>query len=179
MYHRGRQPYRGPSRPPRSQIGHAGMGRGASPSTQAPIESADSTTDRALRLRLQSQIFLSQALEMENRMAQEELSDLRERVRRHNRLSGEHSVVVSPHPGQSRSLAERIDSAPQQTPSRVVVDNRGRVATAREDPSLPPTVAVRPVDIHPRFLPLGTHFQEGGDGRTNLFKTTGLARCDS
>ena len=167
MYHRGRQPYRGPSRPPRSQSGCAGIGRGVTPSTQPPIESAGSTTDQVLRLRLQSQVFLSRALELEKFMAQEELNDLRERVRRDNQPNEEHPVVVPPYPentGRSRSLAERIDSAPRQTPSYVIVDDHGRRVTIREDPSLPPTVVVHPVDIHPRFLPLGSHFQEGGTG---------------
>ena len=100
-------------------------------------------------------------------MAQEELNDLRERVRRDNQPNEEHPVVVPPYPentGRSRSLAERIDSAPRQTPSYVIVDDHGRRVTIREDPSLPPTVVVHPVDIHPRFLPLGSHFQEGGTG---------------
>ena len=119
---------------------------------------------------------------MENFRAQEEINDLRERVRHNNQLYGEHPVAVPPYPGntgQSRSLAERIDDAPRQTPLRIVTDNHGRVVTIRENSSLPPTVVVRPINIHPRFLPLGSHFQEGGDGRTIVLETTGLARGNS
>ena len=88
-------------------------------------------------------------------------------MRHNNQPYGEHPVAVPPYPGntgRSRSLAERIDDAPRQTPLRIVTDDHGRVVTIRENSSLPPTVVVRPVDIHPRFLPLGSHFQEGGTG---------------
>ena len=167
MYHRGRQPYRGPSRPPRNWSSHAGRGRGATPSTQNPFESADGTTDQVLRLRLQGQVFLGRALEMENLMYQGEINDLRERIAQCGQPNEGQSIAAPPHPGsttRSRSLAERIEGALQESPARTAGDNRGRTVMAREDVPLPPTVAVHPVDIHPRFLPLGNHFQEGGTG---------------
>ena len=167
MYHRGRQPYRGPSRPPRNWSSHAGRGRGATPSTQNPFESADGTTDQVLRLCLQGQVFLGRALEMENLMYQGEINDLRERIAQCGQLNEGQSIAVPPHPGSttwSRSLAERIKGALQESPTRTAGDNHGRTVMAREDIPLPPTVAVHPVDIHPRFLPLGNHFQEGGTG---------------
>lgn len=152
-------------RPPRNQHGCTRIGRGATPSIQLLIESVDSTTDQALRLHLQGQVLLSRALEMENSRAQEEINDLREQVRHDNQPNGEHPVVVPPYPGntgQPQSLAERIDSVPRQTPLCIVADDRGRTVTIRENSSLPPTVVVHPVNIHPCFLPLRSHFKKGG-----------------
>ena len=103
---------------------------------------------------------------MENSMYQGELNDLRERVRRDHQPVGGHPATTpsySDDASRHRSLAERIDGIPLLPPARIAPGDHGE-ATSREDPSLPPTVAVRPIDIHPRFLPLGTHFQEGGTG---------------
>ena len=97
-YHRSRQPYSRPSRPPSSQSGRVGMGRGAPPLAQPPLESTESTTDRILRLRLQSRVLISRALEMENYMFQGELSDLREQMRRDNQLVGEHPATAPLNP---------------------------------------------------------------------------------
>jgi hypothetical protein len=104
---------------------------------------------------------------MENLMFQGEINDLRERMRTHDRPDGGHTIAAPPHPSGAnrlRSLVDRIDGTQRRPPSRTATDDRSRVAINREDPSLPPTVVVCPIDIHPRFLPLGTHFQEGGMG---------------
>ncbi|KAF9781500.1 hypothetical protein BJ322DRAFT_1111423 [Thelephora terrestris] len=167
MYHRGRQPYRGPSRPPRSWSSRMGRGRGGTPFTQPAFESADSTTDQALRLRLQGQVLIGRALEMENLMFQGEINDLRERMAQYVQPDEGQPIAEPLHPGDSsrpRSLAERIEGAPRRSPTRAAGDNRGRTVIFREGVPLPPTVAVRPIDIHPRFLPLGNNFQEGGTG---------------
>ena len=143
------------------------MGRGEAPSVQPTIESTDSTIDQALRLRLQGQALISQALEMENLRFQKEINDLRERMRGNDQPNGDYPVAASPYSGttgRSRSLAERIDGASQLPSPRIAAYDRGRTFTSREDPALPPTVMVHPIDIHPRFLPLGSHFQEGGTG---------------
>lgn len=100
-------------------------------------------------------------------MYQGEINDLRERIAQCGQPNEGQSIAAPPHPGsttRSRSLAERIEGALQESPARTAGDNRGRTVMAREDVPLPPTVAVHPVDIHPRFLPLGNHFQEGGTG---------------
>ena len=161
MSYHGRPSQCGFYRTPRDRNGFPG--RGATPFTQPLLESADSTNDQVLRLRLQSQVLLGRALEMENRRFQEEITNLRECMRNNNQPDG----GVTPHPNgthRSRSLADRIDGGQHQSPPHVVSNDRGRATITREDPSLPPTVVVRPVDIHPRFLPLGSHFQEGGTG---------------
>ena len=149
-------------RPPHSQQGLAKMeGR-----IHSSTGSADSTINHTLRLCLQGQV-LGNTLEMENFRFQGELNDLRERMHRDHQPDGEHPVAAPLSPGntgQSRSLAERIDGLPWQPPTHISANDRGRTITVRRDSSLPPTVVVHPINFHSRFLPLGTHFQEGGMG---------------
>ena len=131
------------------------------------LDSAEGTSDQVLRLRLEGQVLFSRALEMENFMFQGELNRLRERLRINNPPTGDQLVDPTPYPGgahRTRPLADRIDRTERQPPSHTTTDDRGRAVAAREDRSLPPTVVIQPVDIHLRFLPLGTHFQEGGMG---------------
>ena len=52
----------------------------------------------------------------------------------------------------------------QLGPPQRIVTERGRGFPAQASPARPPTVSVQPVGIHPRFLPLGNNFQEGGTG---------------
>ena len=140
-----------------------GLGGGANPSwtyTHLVPGGADSTAE-VLRLRLQGQELLTRALEVENATLHSEVNRLRECIQARNSLVRDQ---LDRHPPRQRPLSERIDPAgPQPLPNRVV-SGRGRPFTPRTGPPLPPTVAVRPLDIHPRFLPLGENFQEGGTG---------------
>lgn len=93
---------------------------------------------------------------MENLMLQGEVRYLRER------FQGQ-----PPDPrriSRSRPLADRIGWERRQSLPRMAVDHRGGATAARTEAIRPPTVTVSPVDIHPRFLPLGDHFQAGGTG---------------
>ena len=96
-----------------------------------------------LRLRLRGQAFLSRALELENQLLR--------------RAGG-------PDLGGRRPLANRIDWSSHQPPAHTVVHGRGEVVIAEPGLVLPPVVVVQPVGVHPRFLPLGANFQEGGTG---------------
>ena len=125
-----------------------------------PASGAGNTVE-VLNLRLQGQILLGRALEVENQQYRDELHRLQERVQTQ-------SPPVAAQPSQAltnrRSLAERIDGAERQAPPHAVTHGRVSAFGARLQASLPPAVVVRPVDIHPRFLPLGDNFQEGGTG---------------
>ena len=100
-------------------------------------------------------------------MYQGEINDLRERIRTQDHLGGGHPTAAPPHPSnapRSQPLADQVDRVQHQAPSHLAINDLSRAVTIRGDPSIPPTVVVHPIDIHPRFLPLGSHFQEGGTG---------------
>ena len=122
--------------------------------------SADGTAE-VLRLRLQAQELLNRALEVENTTLRGEVDRLRERAQARDLLVGNQ---LHQRPVERCPLVERIDLAGRYPPPGRTVGGRGRMLPARAGPSLLPTVAVRPVDVHPRFLPLGENFQEGGTG---------------
>ena len=122
----------------------------------------DNIKDQAIRLRLQSQIYLNRALEMENSLVREELNHLRGRFRAQT-PPAEDWIAIGVRPtGHGRPLADRIDSGDHQPPPHHL--DRDRAVTFGRQQPRPPTVTVQPTGIHPRFLPLGTHFQEGGTG---------------
>ena len=140
----------------------SGLEGGANPfttRTSSSPGSAGSATE-VLRLRLQAQELLTRALEVENSTLRGEVVRLQGRIQARDPPIGDRFVRRQP---EQRPLAERIDLAVPQPPPVRIVSGRGR-AFPRAGPPLPPTVAVRPVDIHPRFLPLGENFQEGGTG---------------
>jgi len=122
-----------------------------------PPGSMDNATE-VLHLRLQGQLLLSRALEMENLLYRDEVNRLQDRVHGRVPLVGNRSDLAP-----QRSLTERIDWAEHSPPPRGT-DGRERSRAVRAGTALPPTVTVQPVDVHPRFLPLGTNFQEGGTG---------------
>jgi len=142
---------------------NASTGWGANPPTTFTHTSLGSTdgTAEVLRLRLQGQELLTRALEVENTALRGEVDRLRECIRIRGPLVGSQ---LDRHPVGQRSLAERIDWTEQHSPPNRMVGGRGRVFNPRPVPLLHPTVAVQPLDIHPRFLPLGENFQEGGTG---------------
>jgi len=162
--------HRGRPRPPRTQPNSDDLNGGANPyrgRNHPPAGRTDSPTDQILRLRLESQGLLSRALEMENSMLLGEIRHLRERARSNASPGAGRPQDQPPDLGRSpqpQSLAERIDWVRNQPPPHAVVDHRSGMVTFRTDATRPPTVDVRPVGIHPRFLPLGDHFQEGGTG---------------
>ena len=121
-------------------------------------DGADDTAE-ILHLRLQGQVLLGRALEMENSLFRDEVNRLREQVHFRGPPVG---TLTSRTSFGRRPLAERIDWAERQAPPPYTFGGRER--GPRVDPLLPPTVTIRPVDIHPRFLPLGNNFQEGGTG---------------
>ena len=124
------------------------------------IGNADSTAE-ILRLRLQGQTLLGRALEMENTRLREENGRLVERFWRQTLPGGTHMDQAS---YGRRPLAERIDSAGRSDLPHYVVNEHSPAPPAQVNPLRPPTVTVQPVGIHPRFLPLGKNFQEGGTG---------------
>ena len=151
---------RGRLRPYDSRNDTRGLEGGANPfsgQTFTPAGSAGSAAE-VLNLRLQGQILLSRALEMENRQYRDKIYHLQERVHAQGP-----PIVTQPNqaPTSQRPLAEQIE---QRAPPQVIVHERDPAFTARVRALLPPAVVVQPVDIHPRFLPLGDNFQEGGTG---------------
>lgn len=170
LHYRGRGTYRGRSGTPRNRSEHSFGEGSATPfqddSGHPDTGGAEATTDKILRLRLEGQVLISQALEMENRMMQDELAQLQEQS--HARRPAEDWVTFEiprlSHTEPARPLAERIDWTQSRPPPHCVTNTQGRVITIRQDRSTPPTVITQPDDIHPHFLPLGTRFQEGGTG---------------
>lgn len=126
---------------------------------QASLGSADGAAE-VLRLCLEGQLWLSRALEVENQLFRDEVDRLRG-SRTRTPLVGDRIDSV---PLRQRSLAERLGGAERWLSLYSTVDGRGQARLAGASAALPPTVAILPVDIHPRFLPLGNHFQRGGTG---------------
>lgn len=126
-----------------------------------PTSGADDAAD-VLRLRLQAQVLVSRALEVENSTFRREVARLQAQVRARgpppvgDRFGG----AV----GARRPLTERL--GPQLSPRhRGVTDGRGgAVATGHVTPSVPLAVVVDPAGFHSRFLPLAAGFQPGGAG---------------
>ena len=161
MSYRGRPSQRGFYRTPRDRNGFPG--RGATPFTQPLLESADSTNDQVLRLRLQSQVLLGRALEMENRRFQEEITNLRECMRNNNQPDG----GVTPHPNgthRSRSLADRIDGGQHQSPRTSCRTTAAeRQSLGKIHPSHPQSWSAQWTFTHDSSLS-GPIFKRGGRG---------------
>ena len=156
MYQRGR------SGPRDTPLDFGGFEGGANPFGRDDFLTG--STDGAaevLRLRLQGQILLSRALELENRLFREEVGRLRERTSSQGPLAGARPDGVA---AGRQPLMERIDFSGRRPPARPAIDGRGGGFPVRVVATRPPTVVAQPVGIHARFLPLGSNFQEGGTG---------------
>jgi hypothetical protein len=139
-----------------------GVGGGANPFDHDDLltGSADGAAE-VLRLCLQGQVLLGRALELENRLFREEVGCLWERTSSQGLLAGARRDEGA---AGRQPLVERIDFTGRRPPARPAFDSRysgvpNRVTTTRSI-----TVAVQPVGVHSRFLPLGSNFQEGGMG---------------
>jgi len=142
---------------------NAGLGGGVNPSLTRTLSSPGSTDSatEVLRLRLQGQELLTRALEVENTTLRSEVDRLRECIQARGSLV---ENQLDQRSLERRPLAERITWTEQQPLRGRMIGGRGRGFFPRIGPLPPATVAVQPLDIHPRFLPLGVNFQEGGTG---------------
>ena len=118
-----------------------------------------------LRLRLQGQVILNRAMEMEYTLYRQQVNRLLGRVH-----TGETPVAVQDDVngggqtdesgGGQRPLVERIGLLEHQPPSHRADDIGGIDVAGRQ----PTAVDVRPTGFHPQFLPLGPNSQKGGGG---------------
>ena len=140
-----------------------GRERGANPLTTQPSSLPGSTDSAAevLQLRLQAQGLLNRALEVENTTLRDELDHLRRHIQTQDPPVGDQPVR---HQLAQRPLAERIGLTGQYPPPVLIVSGRGRPFTPRAGPLVQPTITAQSAGVHPRFLPLGENFQEGGTG---------------
>ena len=130
-----------------------------------PLNSSAEGAADVLCLRLQGQVILNRAMEMEYTLYRQQVNRLLGRVR-----TGETPVAIQDDVngggqtdesgGGQQPLVERIGLSEHQPPSHRA-DSVGGIDVAGRQPT---AVDVRLTGFHPRFLPLRLKSQKGGGG---------------